>query len=88
MTTDRNQLASVGWLSIWSLSDALLEKEVFQSARIHGDGLKLILAEETPSFHSTTARSSHVRVMKVLTTGVVWVAKSSSTSAKHCISWH
>jgi hypothetical protein len=46
MKTERNQLASVGRLHIWSLSDALPEKEVFQSARIHWDGLaKPILAE-------------------------------------------
>ncbi len=31
MKTERNQLASVGRLHIWSLSDALPEKEVFQS---------------------------------------------------------
>jgi hypothetical protein len=59
MRTERNQLASVGRLHIWSLSDALPEKEVFQSVRIHRDGIvKPILAEETPSFHSTTVRSS------------------------------
>src|SRR5436309_15909869 len=52
MKTERNQLASVGRLHIWSLSDALPEKEVFQSVRIHRDGLaNPILAEETPSFH-------------------------------------
>jgi len=85
MKTERNQLSSVGRLYIWSLSDALPEKEVFQSARIHRDGLaKLILAEETPSFFSTTVRSSHVQAMRVLTTGFMRVAKSSSTSAKHC----
>ena len=54
MKTEKTQLASVGRLHIWSLSDALPEKEVFQSARIHRDGLaKPILAEETPSFLST-----------------------------------
>jgi hypothetical protein len=57
MKIERNQLASVGRHGIWSLSDALPKKEVFQSARIHRDGLKPILAEEMPSFHSTTARS-------------------------------
>ncbi|HEV8494867.1 MAG TPA: hypothetical protein VGR76_21490 [Candidatus Angelobacter sp.] len=46
MRTERNQLASVGRLHIWSLSDALPEKEVFQSALIHRDGVtKPILAE-------------------------------------------
>jgi hypothetical protein len=46
MGTERNQLASVGRLHIWSLSDALPEKEVFQSARIYRDGtIKPILAE-------------------------------------------
>jgi hypothetical protein len=69
MKTERNQLASVGRLHIWSLSDVLPEEEVFQSERIHREGLeKPILAEETPSFHSTTARSSDVQVMRVLVT--------------------
>src|SRR5690349_14942296 len=46
MRAERTQLASVGRLHIWSLSDALPEKEVFQSARIHGDGIaKPVLAE-------------------------------------------
>jgi hypothetical protein len=46
MGTEWNQLASVGRLRIWSLSDALPEKEVFQSARIYRDGItKPILAE-------------------------------------------
>jgi hypothetical protein len=46
MGIERNQLASVGRLYIWSLSDALPEKEVFQSARIYRDGItKPILAE-------------------------------------------
>jgi hypothetical protein len=46
MKTERNQLASVGRHDIWSLSDALPEKEVFQSARIHRDGVaKPIFAE-------------------------------------------
>jgi hypothetical protein len=68
MKTERNQLASVGRLHIWSLSDALPEKEVFQSARIHRDGIaKPILAEETPSFHSATVISSYVQAMRVLT---------------------
>ena len=59
MRTERNQPASVGRLRIGSLSDALPEKEVFQSARIHRDGRATpILAEETPSFHSTTVRSA------------------------------
>jgi hypothetical protein len=47
MRTERNQLASVGRLHIWSISDALPEKEVFQSARIHRDGVaKPFLAEK------------------------------------------
>jgi len=50
MKTERNQLASVGRHGIWSLSDALPEKEAFQFARIQRDGLEPILAEETPSF--------------------------------------
>jgi hypothetical protein len=46
MGTEGSQLASVGRLHIWSLSDALPEKEVFQSARIYRDGItKPILAE-------------------------------------------
>jgi hypothetical protein len=46
MRTEGNQLASVGRLHIWSLSDALPKKEVFQSTRIHRDGIgKPILAE-------------------------------------------
>jgi hypothetical protein len=46
MRTERNQLASVGRPDIWSLSDALPEKEAFQSARIYRDGIaKPILAE-------------------------------------------
>jgi hypothetical protein len=70
MKTDRTQLTSVGQRRIWSLSDALPEKEVFQSGRIFRDGTaKSILAEETPSFLSTTVRSSHVQAMKVLATG-------------------
>jgi len=69
MKTDRNQLTSVGQRRIWSLSDVLLEKEVFQSAGIFRDGIaKPLLAEETPSFLSTTVRSSHVQAMRVLTT--------------------
>jgi hypothetical protein len=56
MKTERNQLTSVGWLRISSLTDALLEEEVFQSARIFQDGIaKPLVAEKTPSFHSTTA---------------------------------
>jgi|ERR1044071_2957655 hypothetical protein len=69
MKTDRTQLTSVGQHRIWSLSDVLPEEEVFQSARIFRDGIaKPLLAEETPSFHPTTARSSHVQAMRVLTT--------------------
>jgi hypothetical protein len=84
MRTERNQLASVDRLHIWLLSDALPEKEVFQSARIHRDGLaKPILAEETPSFLSTL-RSSHVQAMRVLMAH--FLQKASSTSAKHCTS--
>ena len=47
MGTERNQLASVGRLHIWSLSDALPEKEVFQSARIYGDGVEKPILVET-----------------------------------------
>jgi hypothetical protein len=58
MTTERNQLASVGRLHIWWLSDGLPEKEVLQSVRIYRDGFaKPILAEETLSFHSTIVKS-------------------------------
>jgi hypothetical protein len=47
MRTERNQLASVGRLHIWSLSDALPEKEVFQSARIYRDGVEMPILAET-----------------------------------------
>jgi hypothetical protein len=84
MKIERNQLASVGQLHIWSLSNALPEKEVFQSTRIFRDGItKLILAEETQSFHSTLDlyicrdESSCGMFMRF--------AKASSTSASHCI---
>jgi len=77
MKTERNQLASVGWLHIWSLSDALPEKEVFQSARIHRDGLaKPIPAEETPLFHFHNSQ--------ILNTFLCASQKPSSTSANHC----
>jgi hypothetical protein len=77
MRTERNQPASVGRLRIGSLSDALPEKEVFQSARIHREGIATpILAEETPSFHSTTVR--------VCNTFLYVSQKPSSTSANHC----
>jgi hypothetical protein len=53
MRTERNQLASVGRLHIGSLSDALPEEEVFQSACLYRDGAaKPILAETLDCFTS------------------------------------
>jgi len=85
MRTERTQLASVGRLHIWSLSDALPEKEVFQSARIHGDGIaKPVLAEkcdrsipQQSELSMTDDESSYGMFMPF--------AKASSTSASHCI---
>lgn len=86
MKTDRNQLTSVGWHSIGSLSDALPEKEVFQSALIFRDGTaKPLLAEEMPSFHSTTAvtlRSEENRGSDVTIVRTMQVAKASATNCK------
>jgi len=47
MRTERNQLTSVGRLHIWSLSDVLPEKEVFQSASIYRDGIAMPILAET-----------------------------------------
>ena len=84
MNTERIQLTSVGQRRIWPLSDALLEKEVFQSARINRDGkAKPILAEKTPSFHSTTAvtfRSEENRGPDVTFVRSRQVARPSATS--------
>ena len=84
MKTDRNQLTSVGRHSIERLTGALLKKEVFQSARILRDGIaKPLLAEETPSFHSTTAvtlRAEENRGFDVTFVRTMQVAKASATS--------
>jgi len=90
MRTERNQLASVGRLHIWSLSDALPEKEVFQSARIHRDGIaKPILAEETPSFHSTTVRSStRFCVSRFVCVAKTFINKCKSLHMVMEITWH
>lgn len=89
MKTERNQLASVGRLHIRSLSDALPEKEVFQSARIDRDGIaEPLLDEETPSFHSTTAvtfRFEENRGSDVTFVRTMQVAKAS---ARSCNSLH
>jgi len=89
MRTERNQLASVGPRRIWSLLDALLEEEVFQSARIFQDGIaKPLFAEETPSFHFTTAvtvRFEENRGSDVTFVRTRQVAKASATS---CNSLH
>ena len=62
MGAERNQLASVGWLHIWSLSDALPEKEVFQSARIHRDGVaKPILAE---TLNRSISQQSYLSIVR------------------------
>ena len=84
MNTERTQLTSVGQRRIWPLSDALLEKEVFQSARINRDGiLTPLLGEETPSFRSTTAvtcRSEESRGSDVTFLWPRQVARASATS--------
>lgn len=85
MRTERNQLASVGWLHIRSLSDAQQEKEAFQSPRIHRDGVaKPILAEtrdrsisQQLDLSMSDDESSYDMFM--------WFAKASSISASHCI---
>jgi hypothetical protein len=82
MKRERNQLTSVGQRRIWSLADALPEKEVFQSARIFRNGVtKPLFAGEAPSFHSTLAvtfRSEENRGVTLVRS--MQVAKASATS--------
>jgi len=83
MRTERTQLASVGRLHIWSLSDALPEKEVFQSARIHRDGIaKPILAEKCDR---SIPQQSELSLSDDESSYGMSFAKASSTSASHCI---
>jgi hypothetical protein len=82
MRTERNQLASVGRLHIWSLSDALPEKEVFQSARIYRDGIaKPILAETLD--RSISQQSDLPMSGDESSCGMfMWFAKASSNKCK------
>ena len=85
MRTERNQLASVGRLHIGSLSDALPEKEAFQSARIHRDGVAKPIPAETLD-HSIPQQSDLAMSGDESSCGMfMWFAKASSTSARHCI---
>ena len=85
MKTERNQLASIGRLHIWSLSDALPEKEVFQSARIHRDGVAESILAETLD-RSISQQSDLPMSGDESPCGVfMWFAKGSLTSASHCI---
>jgi hypothetical protein len=87
MKTERNQLASVGRLHIWSFSDALPGKEVFQSARIHREDLaKPIPAEEAPSFLSTTAVT--FRFEENRGSDVTFVRQVARASATSCNALH
>jgi hypothetical protein len=83
MGTERNQLASVGRLHIWSLSDALPEKEAFQSVRTYRDGVaKPILAE---TLDRSISQQSDAMSDDESSYMFMWFARASSTSANHCI---
>jgi len=93
MKTERNQLTSVGRLCIGFLSDAGAEKEVFQFARTHRDGIAMpLLAEETPSFPFHKSHFSHFQKIENLAGPFVRikrVAKASPTSCNslHMVTW-
>lgn len=82
MRTERNQLASVGRLHIWSLSDALPEKEAFQSPRIHRDGIAKPILAETRDRSITQQLDLSISDDESI---FMWFAKASSIIASHCI---
>ena len=82
MKTERNQPASVGRHDIWSLSDALPGKEVFQSARFYRYGLKPILAE---TLHRFISQQSDTPMSGDESSYGMFLRKGFIKSANHCI---